>query len=62
MSTDRVDNAEADEDGGGGDGEFFSAGEPMNTQKGDARRRSAEYSSKLAILSVEMNIIFTICL
>lgn len=34
----------------------------MNTQKGDARRRSAEYSSKLAILSVEMNIIFTICL
>ena len=39
-----------------------SAGEPMSTQKGDARRRSAEYSSKLAILSVEMNIIFTICL
>ena len=30
MSADRVDNAEADEDGGGGDGKFFSAGKPLN--------------------------------
>ena len=31
MSTDRVDNAEADEDGGGGDGELLSAGKPVRT-------------------------------
>jgi hypothetical protein len=30
VSADRVDNAEADEDGGGGDGKFFSAGKPLN--------------------------------
>ena len=30
MSADRVDNAEANEDGGGGDGKFFSAGKPLN--------------------------------
>ena len=30
MSEDRADVAEADEDGGGGDGKFFSAGKPLN--------------------------------
>ena len=30
MSADRVDKTEADEDGGGGDGKFFSAGKPLN--------------------------------
>ena len=31
LSENRRDVAEADEDGGGGDGEFFSAGEPLST-------------------------------
>ena len=31
MSADRVNNAEADEDGGGRDGEFFSTGKPLST-------------------------------
>ena len=30
MSADRVDDAEVDEDGGGGSEKFFSAGEPLN--------------------------------
>lgn len=30
MSCYRADDAEADEDGGGGDGKFFSAGKPLN--------------------------------
>ena len=33
MSEDRADAAEADEDGGGGDGVFFSAGKPLSTGK-----------------------------
>ena len=31
MFEDRADVAEADEDGGGGDGEFFSTGKPLST-------------------------------
>ena len=43
MSADRVDNTEADEDGGGGDEEYEinSMGEPERTGKGNALRRCA---------------------